>query len=132
MYLALQRSAQRHAGVEEGIACAGTAVESRTFKVNSRAFLFLRPQDARLKLADSLPEAVALAATSPDVCRAGSGGWVHVNFSPGDLLPPIAMLERWIAESYRLMGGGDPQRKSTPRKKAPTKLAKKRARPKSR
>lgn len=106
LHEAMRKLAEGYADAEQGIACAGTAVESRTYKVNGRAFLFLRPQDARLKLAASLGEAADLAASAPEVCSAGAGGWVHVKFGAGAALPSVATITRWIAESYELMGGG--------------------------
>jgi hypothetical protein len=36
--------------VVEGIACAGTKLESRTFATNAKTFLFVSAQEARLKL----------------------------------------------------------------------------------
>src|SRR5713226_4595552 len=41
---ALRRAALRHPDVEEGLACKGTVIESVTFKVQGKAFLFLRPE----------------------------------------------------------------------------------------
>jgi hypothetical protein len=90
----------RHPGVEEGVACEGTVIEKRTLKLRGRAFLFLGPTDAMLKLADSLPEAQALTKEDPEHFRAGLGGWTKVMFADGRL--PLKLMERWIAESYGL------------------------------
>jgi hypothetical protein len=89
---ALRAHALRHAGVEEGVACEGTALESRTVKVRGKAFLFLRSGDARLKLGPSL----AQAKRTPG-CKAGAGGWVHVTFEAG---PALGTLKTWVDESY--------------------------------
>ena len=39
--------------LETGIACAGTALESRTYRTGKKAFLFVSRQEARLELAAS-------------------------------------------------------------------------------
>ncbi len=95
---ALWSAARRHADVEAGIACAGTAVESRTAKVRGKAFLFLRPQDARFKLAAS----AAAASREGSGCNVGAGGWCHVLLGAADT-PALSVMEGWIAESYALM-----------------------------
>src|SRR5262245_58876819 len=95
---ALWTAALRHADVETGVACAGTAVESRTAKVRGRAFLFLRAQDARFKLAASAAE----ASRPGSGCKVGSGGWCHVVLGADDT-PSLDVMQRWIAESYALM-----------------------------
>jgi hypothetical protein len=98
---ALRQAARTHADVEEGLACKGTVIESATFKVNGKAFLFLRPGTAMLKLDTSLDEASKLAAEKPACYKVGSGGWATVNLSsPKDLSMDI--LTRWIAESHGL------------------------------
>jgi hypothetical protein len=95
---ALWAAATRHPRVEAGVACARTAVESRTAKVGGKAFLFLRPQDARFKLAASAAE----ASRKGSGCKVGAGGWCHVVLVAEDA-PPLDVMERWIAESYALM-----------------------------
>jgi hypothetical protein len=94
-------------GVDEGVACAGTALESHTFRVNGKAFLFLSKKEARVKLAASLAEAARLG------CAAGAHGWVKFEF---DAPPPANVLKRWIAESHALLGGSTtaPKRARTP------------------
>jgi hypothetical protein len=94
--------ALRYPKAEEGIACAGTALEKRTVKARSKAFLFLGTADAMVKLGDSLAEAARLAATEPDRYKVGTHGWVTVTFG-GEESPPLDLLERWIDESYRLL-----------------------------
>lgn len=103
---ALWAAATRHPRVEAGVACAGTAVESRTAKVGGRAFLFLRTQDARFKLAASAAE----ASREGSGCKVGAGGWCHVVLGAAGA-PPLAVMERWIAESYGLMAASAPAKK---------------------
>lgn len=94
----LLRFASGLSAVEAGVACAGTALESRTIKTNGKAFLFLRAQDARLKLGASLPEAVAVAAKAPGRVVVGRNGWVQLQFD--DAADPVDVYRRWIAESH--------------------------------
>jgi hypothetical protein len=101
---ALRKAALRYPGTEEGVACEGTPIESRTVKARNKAFLFLTFGHARLKLRESLPEAIKLAQKKPAQFQVGSGGWVKATFS-ADGSTPIDVLERWIGESYRLMAG---------------------------
>lgn len=88
----LSKLALAHADVELGGACAGTKVESRTYKVYKRAFLFLRPVELMLKLGECLPEAQELANKNPQQYKAGAGGWVTVKLS-GFSLPPEKVAE---------------------------------------
>ena len=55
-----------------------------------------------LKLEASVPEVKSLAQKEPERYRAGAGGWVTVK--QAGRLPAKAVLKRWIAESYALMG----------------------------
>lgn len=80
--------------VTSGVACLGTALESKTFTTNKKAFLFVSKKDARLKLAASTAEAKAAGF---DV---GANGWVKI---PLTGLPAAATLKKWIAESHALM-----------------------------
>ena len=101
---ALRELAKGYPESHEGIACAGTAVERRTFKARNKAFLFLGATDAMFKLGASLTEATRLASKEPDRIRVGANGWVKVIFSSdGSGSPPLDVLERWIDESYRLL-----------------------------
>ena len=97
-------------GVEQGIACAGTALESRTYQVNKKSFLFVSKKQARLKLDASASEARKLGFA------VGANGWVTV---PLDGLPAAAVIKRWIAESYSLVsrasGGSQAKRTGTRR-----------------
>jgi len=81
-------------GVEQGIACAGTALESQTFQVRGKSFLFVSKDQARLKLDASKTEATKLGF------KVGANGWVML---PRNVLPGIAVLRRWIAESHALV-----------------------------
>lgn len=83
--------------VEEGIACAGTSLESRTYSVKKRNFLFVSGKEARLKLSKSAAEAKRLG------CEVGANGWVKL---PLDAMPPAAVVRRWIAESHDLVAAG--------------------------
>jgi predicted DNA-binding protein (MmcQ/YjbR family) len=91
-------------GVEEGVACAGTALEALTFNVRKKSFLFVAAKDGgvqlRLKLADSLKEAQKLAKQDAARFEASKNGWVKITYS--DDPPPAELLERWITESYGL------------------------------
>jgi hypothetical protein len=110
---------------EEGVACEGTALESRTIRTGNKAFLFLRPTDARLKLAGSLKEAAAHAAEAPNRYVVGTGGWILVKFD--DATDPTGVVERWIVESHALLGAGKPAKRATKRAVAKPRLtAKKR------
>jgi hypothetical protein len=77
---ALRKFAAQLPDTEEGVACEGTALESRTVRTAGKAFLFLRPNEARLKLGASLKDAAVRASRKPDRYVVGSGGWVRVTF----------------------------------------------------
>jgi hypothetical protein len=85
--------------VEEGVACAGTALESRTLKARGKAFLFLGKKDVRLKLGASASEAKRLGA------EVGAHGWTKFAVAEA---PPPDVVERWIDESYRLLAPAKP------------------------
>lgn len=102
---ALRKLALEHPDVEEGIACAGTAIEKRTVKAHNRAFVFLGLSDLMVKLDESLGDARELAAKSPERYHVGAHGWVTARFD--DAAPPaLDRLGRWIAESYRIATAG--------------------------
>ncbi len=101
---ALRNVALALEGVEEGIACEGTALEKRTVKVGKKAFLFLGARDALLKLGASLPAASKLGAKTPERFRVGANGWVKITFDAREP-PPLALVAAWIAESYALAAG---------------------------
>ena len=93
---------------DEGVSCKGTVLESRTVKVDGRAFLFLG-RDVRLKLAKSIAAAKKLAAKKPALYTVGAGGWTKIAMD-GEL-PSIDLLEKWIHESYVLVAGPRAKRK---------------------
>ena len=87
--------------VSEGVACEGTALERRTVKIGTKAFVFIGANEAMLKLEDSLAEANDLAAKEPEHCRVGSGGWVKISIGKKES-PTQDVVTRWLGESYRL------------------------------
>lgn len=87
-------------GVEEGVACAGTKLESRVYTAGKKSFLFVSSKEVRLKLAASAQKAKALGFT------VGANGWVKL---PLDALPAATVLRRWIGESYALASAGSRQ-----------------------
>jgi len=91
--------------VEQGVACAGTALESRTYHVKKKSFLFVSKEQARMKLDASASEARKLGLA------VGANGWVTVSMHA---LPAAAVMKRWIAESYSLVTrpAGKPQAKA--------------------
>ncbi len=108
----LEKIAEALADVEVGVACEGTALESRTYKTRGKAFLFVRPVDARLKVDGAREEVARAAAKAPDACSIGAGGWVHLRLQ-ADGLPALSAIARWIAESHALVAGAG----KTPRAK---------------
>jgi hypothetical protein len=100
--------------VVEGIACAGTKLESRTFATNAKTFLFVSAQEARLKLDASAAAAKRLGF------EVGGNGWVKLPF---DALPAAATLRSWIAESHGLMAAQPVAKKPVAKKPAKPKRA---------
>ena len=98
---ALRAVALRYPEVQEGTAC-----KKSSFKARKKAFLFMgmddRSYNAMVKLRESLAEAAELAAREPDRYKVGAHGWVTATFSH-DESPPPGLLDRWIAESYRVL-----------------------------
>ncbi len=95
--------------VDEGISCAGTALECRTFLVRKKAFLFLSKDHIRLKLGPSIADAKKRGFA------AGAAGWVKLNL---DELPPRPLLKAWIAESHSLFAGSPRTKKAATSKPA--------------
>ncbi len=91
----MQSLAMKHPGVELGVACKGTSIESTTYNTRNKAFLFVGSRDARLK------RAVA--------------GWIKIDLSAP---PPEPELDSWIAESYELITSATPIPKPPPEKPA--------------
>lgn len=99
--LVLRNAALRQPDVIEGLACKGTTIQSATFKVRGKAFLFLRPGRVMVKLDGSRSEALKHAERNPERYRVGSGGWTTVTYdAPKEVSLP--QMERWIRESYGL------------------------------
>lgn len=100
---ALRAWATRDQAVTEDIACKGTALESTTFKLGGKAFLFVQPKDGtyvvRLKLQRSLAEAKRCGY------EAGANGWVKVTLASED---PPAVLATWVDESRSTVAGAAP------------------------
>lgn len=83
-------------GVELGIACAGTALESRTYRTANKAFLFVSRKDVRLKLDSSA------SAAKKHGFKVGANGWVTI---PLESRPPTPIVRRWVKESYGMFAG---------------------------
>lgn len=94
--------------VERGIACAGTALESRSYLTRGKAFLFVSKKDARLKLVPSSSEAKKLGF------KVGANAWVTI---PLDAVPTTAIAKRWVAESHSLVAG-ESKARAVPKKKS--------------
>jgi hypothetical protein len=103
----LRIAALRHPEVLESVACKGTAIESASFKVRGKAFLFLRPGTAMMKLGRSLGEASRLATQSSDRYKTGSSGWTTVALSEVNKAS-LKLIEKWVAESYMLFSTSQP------------------------
>ncbi len=95
--------------VEQGIACAGTALESCNYRVGNKAFLFVSRKEARLKLSSSTSEAEKRGF------KVGAGGWVTL---PLDALPAPRLAEQWVAESHAQFDGSNAAKKGSAAKAA--------------
>lgn len=78
-------------GVSTEVACAGTPLESTSYRVGKKSFLFVGAREIRLKLGPSLGAAAAAGA------RPGAHGWVTC--AVGSL--PAAIGD-WVRESHAL------------------------------
>lgn len=117
----LRRRALTHPETAEGVACAGTSLESRTVTVRGKAFLFVRGTELRLKLRDALATAQEVATRAPARCQAAPGGWVKLLLAD-DAHPDADVLLAWVDESYGLFA---PKRResagpSSPQRSAPS------------
>jgi hypothetical protein len=106
--------------ITRGVACKGTKLESTTFGVKRKVFLFVRdqsdPVELRMKLAASAGEAQKLAATDKRV-SIGAKNWAKLSFSPTDP-PALELVQRWIAESYTaIVGAPKPAKKPRAKKR---------------
>jgi predicted DNA-binding protein (MmcQ/YjbR family) len=99
---ALRKLALKLPEATEGVACEGTAAEKRTVQVRDKAFLFLGQDDAMVKLRESLAHATKLMFEQPLRFKVGAHGWVTVTLAD-EGGPPLDLLERWVAESHRLV-----------------------------
>ena len=112
---ALRKAALAHPDVEESLACKGTAIESASFRVSGKAFLFLSPAKAMVKLDRSREQASELEAESPDACKTGAGGWTTIALAAPSR-PSLATLRAWIAESYGSFAQAKAAKRKTRRK----------------
>ncbi len=106
---ALVKAAAGLPGVSTAVACAGTALESRTFVAGKKTFLFVATKDARLKLADSVDQARAASTQAPAAVRVGSGGWTTIALQQPSPVS-ASVLAKWVAESHALVAGAARQR----------------------
>jgi hypothetical protein len=96
---------------EEGVACEGTPLESRTVRAKKKAFLFLGQKDGmcqvRLKLDGSLSDAAKRAKKEPERVQVGAKGWVLLRLPADEAPRPTekGFLEAWIRESYDVVVG---------------------------
>lgn len=111
----LHKLAAKLDGATQDVACKGTSIEKTTYKVRNKAFLFLGPADAMLKLNISLEEAKSFASKLPNNCKVGGTGWVTLKFADDDNVP-ADVLKRWIEESHQLFAVT--QKKPPAKKKA--------------
>ena len=76
----------------------------RVVKVRGKVFVFMGRMDGGLGLSVKLPGsaslALALPFAAPTAYGLGKSGWVTARFTPREK-PPLALLLRWIDESYR-------------------------------
>jgi len=79
----------------------------RVAKVRGKVFVFLGADPVpgggmglSVKLPQSREAALDLPFAKPTAYGLGKSGWVTATFEDGDV-PPLEILEGWIAESYR-------------------------------
>jgi predicted DNA-binding protein (MmcQ/YjbR family) len=102
----------------------------RDLAVNDKTFAYLSapgdPAGLSLKLPKSNGLALSLPGSQPTPYGLGKSGWVSLQFDDANL-PPVAMLESWLEESYRAQApkklvaqlDGDAVVEPSPRKKKP-------------
>src|SRR5687768_14456574 len=78
----------------------------RVVKVKDKVFVFLgRDDEAEWGVTVKLPSSgllvLGLPFASPTGYGLGKSGWVTVKFTARDTPPPLDVLRKWIAESYR-------------------------------
>jgi hypothetical protein len=102
---AIRRQAVTFPDLAKGTSCTQSA-----FKVGKGAFLFIGPGPkgqgfkAMFKLNASMPQALKLAAESPDRFEVGSTGWVTARFTAEEPLPK-RIWGKWLVESYDVTCG---------------------------
>ena len=102
----IRKKAAALPGVDEGVSC-----NQSSFKVGKRAFLYIGPGrkgvgfKAMFKLSESMSDAEARAASTPERFEVGSTGWVTTRFTAEEPLPEELWV-RWLDESYTVAGGG--------------------------
>src|SRR3954453_17785460 len=73
-------------------------------KVGKKAFLFMRSDKTGMslstKLTESNEEALEHAFAKPTAYGLGKSVWITATFGPKDKVP-VALIKRWIDESYR-------------------------------
>ena len=77
----------------------------RDLAVNDKTFAYLSapgdPCGLSLKLPFSRSLALDLPGAEPTAYGLGKSGWVSLTFDDDAALPPTALLESWLDESYR-------------------------------
>ena len=80
----------------------------RVVKVRGKIFIFLGSDDPAaetagvgLKLRESHEEGMATPGARPSGYGLGKAGWVSIPIGADG--PPLAVLERWLVESYRIV-----------------------------
>ncbi len=97
---------------EETLSCKGSAIQSATFKIKGKSFLFVRPGNVMVKLGASFEQAGELAAKHPKSLKVGKGGWTTVT-DPGSKEVPLALLKKWAKESYAVFSSSKKKEKKT-------------------
>ncbi|MFT3769168.1 MAG: MmcQ/YjbR family DNA-binding protein [Minicystis sp.] len=116
----------------------------RVVKVNKKVFVFLGRDEGTeigfgVKLPESGPGLLMMPFAKPSGYGLGKSGWVNVQFSGDDDIPPIEEMRAWFEESYRAVApaklaaqlgaaapvtaGKAPAKKAVAKKPAPEKPA---------
>ena len=88
----------------------GTYCAQSSFKAGKGTSLFIGPGPkgkgfkAMVKLKESMPQALKLAAKEPKRFEVGSTGWVTARFTAGEPLPK-EIWEPWLEGSFELTSG---------------------------
>ncbi len=86
-------------GVDESVACRGTALEQSSFKVAGKAFLFAQRKAGLLVVRLKPESALAADAVQGEGVAVGKNGWVTVQAPLERALS--ATLKRWTKDSYQ-------------------------------